>query len=96
MSYRVDCPFCGCEIEVSAAYPYTDAGCPRCKARVRCERFNEALHAITQLPRDAPRGRISAVLEAGIHGDGVGVSAERITAAEVRGYGVNLGTDPED
>lgn len=94
MSYRVDCPFCASDIEVSDEYPYADAGCPRCKARVRCESFNEALHAITMLPQDASRERVRAVLEAGIHGDGVSISAEGITEAEVRSYGVTLGSVP--
>lgn len=81
---------------VTTEYPYTDEGCPRCKAQFRCESFNEALHVITALPRDVPRRRVKAVLEAGIHGDGVGISAERITDAAVRSYGVALGRSAEE
>ncbi|MFC6725856.1 hypothetical protein ACFQE1_16080 [Halobium palmae] len=92
MNFQVICPFCRSDVEVpQSAEPYVDADCLRCGARFRCEAFNETLHAVTTLPSEGSRKRIGAVLEAGIHGKGVGISAEEITREEIRSYGVQLG-----
>lgn len=89
--YHVNCPFCGHEqTMMPSEYPYTTTNCTECMARYECDNRSKTVRCITRIPDDIPDDRIAEVLQAGIHGDGPGVSSRKIDASEVESYGVEV------